>query len=240
MPVPEPSPAYVLHARKYGEVHLILDVFTHEAGRLPLMARGAASSRSVRRGLLQPFIPLLIAWSGKGSIANLRQVEARGTSVNLLGTALFSGFYINELTQRLLGEHEPVPELFVAYEQCLRLLAQTDGSEIDTALRQYELSLLRVLGYGVDLETEANTGKPVSAHEVYSYQIECGLRHASDGDSLRIGGATLLALAKGEGMDRRQRQEARQLMRHVIGYYLGDRPLRSRELFQSQHNQENH
>lgn len=200
------------------------------------MARGAASPKSARRGILQPFVPLLISWSGKNAIPNLRQVETRGAFERLAGTALFSGFYVNELTARLLGEHEPVPELFLAYENCLGGLGH--GVELDVALRQYELSLLQVLGYGVELETEAAGGRLVCPEQTYTYETEYGVREAQAGDLLKIGGDTLLALSGRQPLDPRQRQEARRLMRHIIGYYLGDRPLRSRELFQQI--QENH
>ncbi|BAO44059.1 DNA repair protein RecO [Thiolapillus brandeum] len=238
MSAPESTPAFVLHARRYGESHLILDMLTLSAGRLSLMARGAASPRSVRRGILQPFVPLQVEWSGKGSIPNLRQVDARGAHARLLGSALFSGFYVNELTTRLLGEHEPVPDLFIAYESCLRELAQ--GVEPDAALRQYELSLLEVLGYGVELETEAGSGHPVRAEYRYTYETEYGVRKLQASDSLQVGGDTLLALSARQPLDSRQCQEARRLMRHVIGYYLGNRPLRSRELFHTQQIQERH
>lgn len=203
-----------------------------------MMARGAASPKSARRGILQPFMPLLVSWSGKNAMSNLRQVDTRGAYERLTGTALFSGFYVNELTARLLGEHEPVPNLFLAYEECLGGLAQ--GMELDAALRQYELSLLQALGYGVDLETEAARGTPVRPDQTYTYETEYGVRAAQAGDALKIGGDTLLALSGKKPLDPRQRQESRRLMRHIIGYYLGDRPLRSRELFQSQQNQENH
>jgi DNA repair protein RecO (recombination protein O) len=178
-----------------------------------------------------------MSWSGKGSIPNLNRVEARGIHGHLSGTALFSGFYINELTIRLLGEHEPVPELFVAYENCLGQLAHAAG--LDTALRQYELSLLRILGYGVDLEREADSGKAVCVDVTYSYETEHGLRRAQNDDLLQIRGDTLHALVERRPLDVRQSKEARQLMRHIIRYYLGNRPLRSRELFQSRQIQEN-
>jgi DNA repair protein RecO (recombination protein O) len=179
-----------------------------------------------------------VEWSGKGSIPNLGPVDVRGTYVRLSGSALFSGFYVNELTTRLLGEHEPVPELFVAYQNCLKGLEQ--GVRLDDALRQYELSLLDILGYGVEFETEAGSGQPVHAGHMYTYETEYGVRKAQAGDALQVGGDTLLALSARQPMDPRQCQEARRLMRHIIGYYLGNHPLRSRELFRTQQIQENH
>ncbi len=223
------SPAFVLHARKYGESHLLLDLLTLSAGRLPVMARGAGSPRSTRRAMLQPFIPLLVAWSGKGSIANLRQAEPQGHYRLPEGPALFSGFYVNELILRLVEVHEPLPELFAVYETCMQRLAS--GSDIEAALRQFELSLLQALGYGMDLAREADNGAEIRPEASYVYETEQGIRLAGEHDRNLIQGDTLLALAADLPLDDRQRREARRLMRRVIGYYLGDRPLRSRELF---------
>ncbi len=223
------SPAFVLHARKYGESHLLLDLLTLSAGRLPVMARGAASPKSTRRAMLQPFIPLLVTWSGKGGIANLRQVEPQAQYRLPHGPALFSGFYVNELILRLVEPREPLPELFADYETCMKRLAS--GADMEAALRQFELALLQALGYGMDLTHEADNGADVQRDASYVYETEQGIRLAGAHDRNLIQGDTLLALAADLPLDDRQRREARHLMRRVIGYYLGDRPLRSRELF---------
>ncbi len=223
------SPAFVLHARRYGESHLLLDLLTLSAGRLPVMARGAGSPKSKRRALLQPFIPLLVAWSGKGGIANLRQLEPRGHYRLQPGPTLFSGFYVNELVLRLIEAREPMPELFADYETCMKRLAS--GADIEATLRQFELALLRALGYGMDLLHEADNGEKIRPEVFYVFETEKGIRLAGRHDRNPIQGDTLLALAADEPLDDRQRREARDLMRRVIGYYLGDRPLRSRELF---------
>ncbi len=225
----ELSPAFVLHARKYGESHLLLDLLTLSAGRLPVMARGAGSPKSTRRAMLQPFIPLLVAWSGKGRIANLRQAEPQGQYRLPQGPALFSGFYVNELILRLVDVQEPLPELFADYETCMKRLAS--GTDMEAALRQFELALLRALGYGLDLAHEAHSGVDIRPETFYVYETEQGIRRAGEHDRNLIQGDTLLALAADLPLDDRQRKEARHLMRRVIGYYLGDRPLRSRELF---------
>ncbi len=47
-----------------------------------------------------------------------------------------------------------------------------------------------------------------------------------------LSGRTLLNLASGEPLLPLARREARALMRRILGHYLGDKPLKSRELFQ--------
>ena len=193
------------------------------------MVRGGASAKSTRRGMLQPFNPLLIAWSGRGKIANLRQVEARSCYTLPHGRALFSGFYLNELLIRLIDQNEPVPELFLSYEKTVESLG--GGSDPDLPLRHFELELLQSLGYGVDLLHEGRSGAAIRAEACYCYESETGLKRVSTDAEFLAKGDTLMALAQCLGLDARQRGEARELMRHILGFYLGDKPLKSREFF---------
>ena len=72
------TPGFVLHRRAYRESSLLLEVFSRDYGRLGLLARGVRNSRSRRTALLQPFVPLQMAWSGRGELPVLSQVEADG------------------------------------------------------------------------------------------------------------------------------------------------------------------
>ena len=69
------QPGAVLHTMPWRETSLIVEVFTRDFGRLPLVARGAKRPTSQFRGLLSPFAPLALAWSGRGEIKNLVRVE---------------------------------------------------------------------------------------------------------------------------------------------------------------------
>ncbi|MDH4215716.1 MAG: recombination protein O N-terminal domain-containing protein, partial [Gallionella sp.] len=48
----EGEPAFVLHSYPFSETSLILDVFSRNHGRLPIMARGARRPKSSLRGVL--------------------------------------------------------------------------------------------------------------------------------------------------------------------------------------------
>ncbi len=223
------TPAFVLHSRKYGENHLLMDMLTYADGRLSLMVRGAAAAKSTRRGMLQPFNLLRIAYSGKGDILNLKQIEQQQTYVLPQGKALYSGFYLNELITRLIATKEPVPLLFDAYSSSIFRLKQ--AQELDGILRDFELELLQTLGYGIDLLHEGESGKEIQANVVYGYELEKGLVPMPAGSNYLIGGDTLHALAQREPMTTHQNREAKALMRHILKFYLGDKPLKSRELF---------
>ena len=61
----ELEPGFILHSRSYRETSVILEVFTQGFGRDGLVARGARRPRSAMRGLLNPFQPLRLSWSGR-------------------------------------------------------------------------------------------------------------------------------------------------------------------------------
>lgn len=94
-------------------------VFTRDYGRIPLVARGAKRPMSQYRGLLNPFCPLAVSYSGKGEVKNLTRCEWYGT-IPMNEKVLMSAFYINELLVRLLPRGEPEPSLFTIYYDTLK------------------------------------------------------------------------------------------------------------------------
>ncbi len=231
----ELHPCFVLHQRAYRETSLLLDVFSRDHGRIGLVANGVSSRRSQRRLLLQAFKPLLLAWSGKGELQNLTDVEADGKLIGLEGNSLFCGFYMNELLLRLLHRHDPCPEIFLLYQSTLIRLSG-DG-DIESILRFFEKHLLNALGYGLNLLKDAETGENVIAEQEYTYLAELGPVRAislQQNDGVKVRGQTLLALASGQTFnDVQTRHEAKILMRYLLSPLLGDKPLHSRKFFKT-------
>ena len=83
------EPAYVLHARLYRESSQLLEVFTAQHGRVGIIARGARRPKSAFRGLLEPFQPLRMSWSGRGELATLTHAEVGGLLAPLAGQSTF-------------------------------------------------------------------------------------------------------------------------------------------------------
>ena len=113
------QPAYVLHRRAYRETSFLVELFALEYGRLTVIARGARKTKSAIQGLLQPFIPLLVSWSGKTELLTLTHVEANGAIKFLRGECLFAGFYLNELLMCLLQKWDSHHQLYTVYENTL-------------------------------------------------------------------------------------------------------------------------
>jgi len=224
--------AFVLHARPYSNSSLLLELFTAEAGRFPAIARGAKRGSRNQTGLLQPFTPLWLSWSGGGEVKTVREVEQRSPPLRLSGRALFCGFYINELILRLWPRFDPHCSVFLEYELALSGLESESGAE--RCLRIFEKRLLSYLGYEIPLQHDARTGMAVLPDKRYKYVFELGPVEVSGNErdgAIVVQGSTLLALQHERLEHPEQFVEARKLMRSVLGYYLGPRPLKSRELF---------
>lgn len=224
---------YVLHRRPYRESSVLVEAFCAEQGRVGLVARGARRPGSRLRGILQPFQPVLLSWSGRGELGTLTGVEAERPLRALAGPALVSGFYLNELLLRLLARRDPHPALFDAYREALLRLAGERAYE--PVLRIFEKRLLDAIGYGLVLDREAETGRPIEPATLYRYRNEQGPVARAPAQvepgGVAVHGSTLVALEREELEDPRSLHEAKRLMRDVLGAYLGPKPLVSRTLF---------
>ncbi len=225
----EDQPAYVLHTYPYRETSLIVEVFSQEHGRLPLVARGARRPKSAVRGLLLSFQPLALSWFGKNELRTLHSAEWQGGQPLLQGKALICGFYLNELLLKLLHRDDPHEQLFLYYQQTLQELARR--TDFAAVLRRFEKRLLQELGYALMLDREAGTGQQVVAEEGYRYVIEHGpVRQSAGQNGVELRGKTLLDLAVDDYSDPVTLQQGKALMRTLINHYLGDQPLHTRQL----------
>jgi DNA repair protein RecO (recombination protein O) len=225
------APGFLLHQRPYRESSVLLEAFTGTHGRVGLVARGVRSSRSRQRGELQLFRPLRLSWQSRGELGTLTDVEVDGSAGPLRGKALYSGFYLNELLMRLLARHDPHPGLFDTY--CRSLQCLSVATDIEPVLRRFEMRLLEDSGYALQLEYDVLSGEALQADRSYDYHLESGPATVSgeSSGSFVFSGASLMAMAAGEFSDQLVLRDAKRLLRAALKLYLGDKPLKSRELF---------
>jgi len=225
------QPVFVLHTYPFKETSLVVELFTHDFGRVAAVAKGARRPRSAMRGMLQSFQPLVAAWSGKSELRNLHSLDWGSGLLVLQGEALICGFYLNELLLRLLPREDEHSALFEYYAQTLRLLATSN--DMATTLRRFELKMLQELGYAVPLNEDEH-GEAIDAERKYQYLPERGACHLSQqtelANGVQLSGKTLLDMAQDEYADSQTQQQAKQLMRFLLAYYLGDKPLHTRQL----------
>ena len=226
----ELHPAFVLHHRPFRETSLLLDLFTRDHGRLPVVARGVRTPRSRWRALLQPFSPLLVSCHGRGELLTLTLADSPQPRF-LEGDALTGGFYFNELLVRFLQREDPHPALFDAYAAALEGLSQHGLQE--RILRLFEKSLLIELGYGLAL-----SGKGVEPDAWYRFYPDQGLVRCEGPDTGGnvFPGHCLLSLASDQLDEAESLQNAKKLMRLALSALPGAKPLQSRRLLQERKN----
>ena len=225
----ENQDVYILHTYPFKETSLIAELFSEGHGRIPVVAKGARRPRSSLRGMLQSFQLLQATWSGRGEIKTLHSIEWCDKFLQVDGNALICGFYINELIIRLLPREDSYPKLFNFYHLTMKTLA--DGENLEIALRKFELKLLQELGYEVPLKQDEK-GDPIVSDKFYIYEAEYGASETSKtNNGVKILGKTLLDMAGGEYNEDNTQLQSKQLMRYLIGHYLGDKPLNSKQLF---------
>ena len=229
---------YVLHTYPYRETSLILQVWTRQHGRLGLVAKGARRPKSAHRSLLVPFQPLALDWFGRGELRTLKTAEPASPATPLAGHGLMAAFYLNELLLKLTHRDDPHEGLFDAYDAAiteLRRLSREPGYRgLESALRRFELALLRELGYAVELAREAGSHAPIEPERDYWYVAERGpVRAEGEGapaNAVRLRGLTLIDLERGRFEDAATVAQAKQLMRLLINHSLNGQELATRAL----------
>ena len=216
--------AFLIHRRMYQGSSLLLDFFTKDSGRLRLIARGARKSKTS----LQMFQCLSISFKGKGELKSLSQWEVDDQPRRLLGDDLILAMYANELILRLLPENDEYPETFNSYWAFLANLNALDSSEKEYALRNFENQMLEDLGYGLDFRFDIND-EHIKEDLHYEFIEHQGFNKNING---AIPGKALVSLSKQETItDPIQLTILKKMNRKRLKSLLGDKPLKSKELF---------
>jgi DNA repair protein RecO (recombination protein O) len=220
------APAYILHHRPYRDTSRILEVITRDHGRLTLFARGVRGPKAKLASVLQPFQLLLLSWSGRGEAAQLTGAESADHDPSVPGSSLMASFYLNELLIKLTTRHDPLPSLFDDYHATVAGLRR--GMLLEPSLRIFEKRLLDTLGYGLDLATQAQTGKPVEAGEYYHFRPAQGLFPTVAEAQGALSGQSLISLANEELASTRDLEDARRVLQAALAECLEGRELTTR------------
>jgi DNA repair protein RecO (recombination protein O) len=234
------EPAYVLHRYDWSESSLILEVFTRHYGRIALVAKGAKRPNSSFRPILLPLQPLHVSFGGDAEIRTLKSAEWQGGHVMPSGEALLSGTYLNELLLLLLARDDPHPALFDVYGRVVQVLASEHGEVLQTALRTFELLLLREIGLLPALDTQTMTLAQLQSEGRYSLVPEGGLRLSGEADRASLSGAQWLTLQRSLLDDApftttlracaEVMAELKPQLRGLLNYHCGVGTLRTRQM----------
>jgi DNA repair protein RecO (recombination protein O) len=151
----------MLTAVAHGETGAVVSVLTEQHGRHPGMVRG----RTRLRGVLEPGVPVVASWRGRlPHHLGYYQLEPRGGA--LLAAVLDDPARLLALAAVCQSVHDAVPERAPfprLYHGLCGLLAaleaQDDPLIWGAVLVRWELGLLAELGFGLDLNQCAATGR---------------------------------------------------------------------------------
>ncbi len=149
----------LLSARQHGEASVILDVLTPSLGRHSGVVRGGKSRKFA--AALQPGAQLDLMWKARlqehlGTF-QVDLIRSRSAMVMSDRRALSGLGAVTGMLLAFLPERETNAPLFYATEQLLDLL---EHAEVwPAAYLRWELGLLEILGFGLDLSACAVTGQ---------------------------------------------------------------------------------
>ena len=149
----------LLAVRKHGETSAILEVFTPTHGIHAGVMRGATSRKIAP--ILQPGAQLDVQWRARledhiGSYS-VEPLRSRAAMVMQDRQALAGLNAVCALLVHSLPEREPHPALYERTEALFDILDETELWPL--AYLRWEVALLEELGYGLDLDECAVTGK---------------------------------------------------------------------------------
>ena len=102
------------------------------------------------------------------------------------------------------------------------------GAPLQPALRVFEKRLLDVLGYGLNLATEARSGARLEANAWYQFRPALGFVSAASGSAGALAGGSLVNLAHETLSGARELEDARRVLQAALGVCLEGRPLNTR------------
>jgi DNA repair protein RecO (recombination protein O) len=144
---------FLLHQRPFGDTSLILEVFSKINGKISVLAKGSKKPKSKFFGYITPFKKLYITYSGKSELKTLTNIERSfEQSSPLTSKKNYSLLYINEILIKLLPKNAASKEIFYLYEKFIDDIHLTEN--LNDLLRGFELELLELIGFGLDLKND--------------------------------------------------------------------------------------
>ena len=218
----------LLAVRKHGENAVIIDVLTQSHGRHAGVVRGGAGRKQAP--ILQPGAQLDLVWKARleehlGSFT-VEPLRSRAAQVMTDPLALAGLSSTVGLLCFSLPEREIYPKLYTISVNLLDLMCVTDAWPL--AYLQWEIQLLEMLGFGLDLSRCAvsgeiddlayispKTGRAVAAHHAGEWKMRL---------------LPLVPCMKGEGnAENNEISEGLRTTGHFLEKWLapslGDRPL---------------
>lgn len=161
----------VIKTQDYGETHKIVTIFSKKIGKFAAIARGAKKPKSRMAAVTQPFIHgefLVYINSGLSTIQQGETINSmRAIREDIVKTAYAA--YLAELTDKLLDQKQPDPELY--NQLFLTLNWMMENEQVEIPIMMYELKLFQKGGFAPVVSQCVNCGNQEST---FSFSVKEG------------------------------------------------------------------
>lgn len=152
------TPALVLKRRNYAEADRILTLLTPDHGKVDVRAKGVRKPTSRKRGHIELFthlqahivpgrwLPILTQAQAITQFNPLRNTPTQSQTTSIQEAKIFHAYHLAEITDRLIPENEPQPQIFDMLIKSLTYL-QKPNPNIAKLHHSYKLRLLQILGF---------------------------------------------------------------------------------------------
>ena len=220
----------MLHTRPFKETSLLVDLFTRNHGKISVIAKGAKRPKSKIGIIKTPSCLFFVSCTGRGELKILTHCEIKEYFFPI-AEAFNSVVYLNELLIKLLEKEDAHPEIFDHYLIVCGSLKRKNKEKLEKNLRSFELTLLKEIGYGLDLNFEGNSDIEIKEDTSYKFVPAVGFLPQSNSESNKnnFSGRDILNLSTGNFSSPDTLLASKQIMRQAIDFHLGNKTLKIRE-----------
>ena len=220
----------MLHTRPFKETSLLVDLFTRNHGKISVIAKGAQRPKSRIGSIKTPSCLFFISCTGRGELKTLTHCEVKEYFFPI-AEAFNSVVYLNELLIKLLEKEDAHPEIFDHYLIVCGSLKSKSKENLEKNLRSFELTLLKEIGYGLNLNFEGNSDIEIKEDTSYKFVPSVGFlpQTKSKSNKNNFSGRDILNLSTGNFSSPDTLLASKQIMRQAIDFHLGNKTLKIRE-----------
>ena len=220
----------MLHTRPFKETSLLVDLFTRNHGKISVIAKGAKRPKSKIGIIKTPSCLFFVSCTGRGELKILTHCEIKEYFFPI-AEAFNSVVYLNELLIKLLEKEDAHPEIFDHYLIVCGSLKSNKKEKLEKNLRSFELTLLKEIGYGLNLNFEGNSDIEIKEDTSYKFVPSVGFlpQTKSESNKNNFSGRDILNLSTGNFSSPDTLLASKQIMRQAIDFHLGNKTLKIRE-----------
>jgi DNA repair protein RecO len=158
------TPSYVLFYRKCLNNNIFLILLTLKYGLIHAIIK----EKCIPKYFIQPFLLLQCIFIKRNEIYSIYKCELENNNNIYDINGQMIGLYINELILSFFYQNEPDEKIFYIYQNVIAKLANDKFINV-YIVRDFEISILNLLGFGIPLEYDDNFCKIQLNKSYYMY-----------------------------------------------------------------------